>query len=102
MKRGAFVIAVLALFSIPGPVAAEGGRNAAAAVGAIGGFALGAAVGSAAAAPRPVYVAPGPVYEAPRRVYVERRYLDEDCYIRRDRVWVPGWGWELRRRTICY
>jgi hypothetical protein len=89
--------------------------GAAAAVGALGGLALGTIVGAtvaqqpAYAAPAPVYVAPPPpppparvyveerpvVYEAPRRVYVEH------CVDERYREWVPGWGWEYRTRQVC-
>jgi hypothetical protein len=89
------VAVTVSLFAAP--ASAEGGRNAAAAAGAIGGLAVGTMLGSALAAPRPAYVAPPPVYVAPSPVYVE----PEECYVRRERVWVPGWGWELRRRTIC-
>jgi hypothetical protein len=63
----------------------------AAGVGVLGGVALGAAL----AAPRPVYLAPRPVYAGPAYP------IEEACYVRRERVFVPGWGWELRRRTIC-
>ena len=62
--------------------------GAAAAVGVLGGVAVGAAIAAnARPAPAPVYVAPPP--------------LEEECYVERRRVWVPGWGWELRRRTVC-
>jgi hypothetical protein len=94
MKRFALALLVVLL---AGPASAEGGRNAAAAVGAMGGLAAGAMLGGALAAPRPLYVAPAPVYVRPAPVYVEA----DDCYVRRERVWVPGWGWEYRRRTVC-
>ncbi len=71
--------------------------GAAAAVGAIGGLALGAAL----AAPRPAYGYgygyPATVYES-APVYVEP---GPTCYVTRRRVWVPGWGWEIRRRRVC-
>ena len=87
------------------------------ALGALGGFALGAAVGASAQplppppppviverAPRRVYVEPAPkrvyVEREPTRVYVERP-AEETCVVQRERVWVPGWGWEHRRRTVC-
>jgi len=89
--------------------------GAAAAVGVLGGLAVGTIVGAtvaqqpAYAAPAPVYVAPPPppptrvyveeqppvVYERPRRVYVEH------CVDERYREWVPGWGWEYRTRQVC-
>jgi hypothetical protein len=62
--------------------------GAAAAVGVLGGVAVGAAI---AANARP----------APARVYVAPPPEEEECFVERRRVWVPGWGWELRRRTIC-
>ena len=101
MKR--IVLAAVTTLSLAAamPASAEGGRNGAAAVGAVGGLAIGAMLGGALAAPRPVYVAP-PVYAAPRPVYVEPVYaVEEHCYVRRERVWVPGWGWDYRRRTVC-
>lgn len=80
--------------------------GAAAAIGVLGGLAVGGAIAAAQspvyAAPAPVYVAPppppAPVYYAPppRRVYVER------CFTERYSEWVPGWGWEQRRRRVCH
>ena len=76
--------------------------GAAAAIGVLGGLAVGGAIAAsqqpAYAAPAPVYVAPAPrpVYVAPRRVIVE-----EDCWTERTREWVPGWGWQHHRRTVC-
>ena len=72
----------------------RGGMNpgAAAAIGAVGGLALGAAI----AGSRPAYAAPAPVYAAP----VYGGPVNE-CYVQRRRVWVPGWGWEVRRETVC-
>jgi hypothetical protein len=85
--------------------------GAAVALGALGGLAVGAAVGAAVAQPQPpvVYRAPAPppppvyveeqapvYYERPvREVYVER------CSTERYREWVPGWGWEHRSRRVC-
>ena len=77
--------------------------GAAAAIGVLGGLAVGGAIAAsqrpAYAAPAPVYVepAPAPVYVAPRRVIVE----EEDCWTERTREWVPGWGWQHHRRTVC-
>ena len=56
------------------------------AAGVVGGLALGAL------AARPYYYGP-PGYYA---------YGDgPDCYITRRRVWVEGYGWTLRRVTVC-
>ncbi len=77
--------------------------GAAAAIGLLGGVAVGAAIASSArAAPAPVYVEPEPVVveRAPRRVYVTEAPAEE-CVVERRRVWVPGFGWEMRRRTVC-
>ena len=44
-----------------------------------------------------------PGEEQTRPVYDEPTYAEEEeCYVRHERVLVPGWGWELRRRTICH
>ncbi|QFU16543.1 hypothetical protein [Microvirga thermotolerans] len=78
--------------------------GAAAALGVLGGLAVGGAI---AASQSPAYAAPvyapppppppAPVYYAPPPppVYVEQ------CYTERYSEWVPGWGWESRRRTVC-
>jgi hypothetical protein len=97
------------LASASAPASAGDGLSpgGAAALGVLGGLAVGAAIANAQPAPPPppppVYVerAPKRVYveRAPRRVYVERS--PETCVVERERVWVPGWGWEHRRRTIC-
>ena len=97
-------IAVLALgaSAVASPASADwrrhrgGGWNpgAAAAVGLLGGVAVGAAIASSARA-APVYAEP-----APRRVYATEAPAEE-CVTERRRVWVPGWGCEMRRHTIC-
>jgi hypothetical protein len=76
--------------------------GAAAAIGVLGGLAIGGAIAAsqapAYAAPAPVYVEPAPVYVAPpprRRVYVEH------CYTERSSEYVPGWGWQPVRRRVC-
>jgi hypothetical protein len=61
----------------------------AAALGVLGGLAVGAMVGSAAVAPAPV---------VRERVIVER---EEECHVERAREYVPGWGWQVRKRTVC-
>ena len=67
--------------------------GAAAAVGILGGIAAGAAIASTA---RPAYAAPPAAYYAPPppEAYGE-------CYVVHKRVWVPGWGWDVRPREIC-
>ena len=78
-----------------GPYYQRGDRwspGAAAAVGAIGGLALGAAIASSAPRPAPVYTAPPVVVE---------ETPEERCWTERRQVWVPGWGWEVRRRSVC-
>jgi len=86
--------------------------DAAAAIGVLGGLAVGGAI---AASQSPVYAAPAPVYVAPpprRRTYVEseRVYYRpappppvyvERCTTERYSEWVPGWGWERRTRRTC-
>lgn len=114
-------VAVLAL--VTGLAAAEPAAardrlspGAAAALGVLGGLAVGGAIAAsqapAYAAPAPVYVAPPPppppapayvesetVYYQPAPppppVYVER------CTTERYSEWVPGWGWERRTRRTC-
>ena len=95
----AFAAGSLAVASAPAS-AGDLSPGGAVALGALGGLAVGAAIGAAAQPlppppPRTVYVEP-----APRRVYVERP-VEETCVVERQRVWVPGWGWEVRRRTVC-
>lgn len=113
----AAVLALVTGLAAAQPAAARDRMSpgAAAAVGVLGGLAVGTIVGAtvaqqpAYAAPAPVYVAPPPppparvyveepapvVYERPRRVYVE------SCTTERYREWVPGWGWEYRSRQVC-
>ena len=73
--------------------------GAAAAIGVLGGLAIGGAIaasqGPAYAAPAPVYVAPAPVYVPPPVV------VEEHCFTERTSEYVPGWGWQTRRRTVC-
>jgi len=78
------------------PAAARDGFSpgAAAAIGVLGGLAIGGAI---AVSQAPVYAAPAPLYVAPRPrfIYVER------CRVVRYSEWVPGWGWERSTRRIC-
>jgi hypothetical protein len=107
----AAALAVVTTLAVVEPAAARDrlSPGAAAAIGVLGGLAVGGAIAASQspvyAAPAPVYVAPpppvyveeaAPVYYAPpRRAYVER------CFTERYNEWVPGWGWEQRRRRIC-
>ena len=108
MKRLVIAGLLAAAVTASGPASA-GDRlspGGAAALGVLGGVALGAAIASTQPPPPPppVYVerAPKRVYvERPaRRVYVEEQPVEE-CFTQRERVWVPGYGWEVRRRTVC-
>jgi hypothetical protein len=93
---GALAIAA-SLAAAPGAEARDRfSPGAAAAIGVLGGLAIGGAI---AASQAPVYAAPAPVYVAPppprRRVYVEH------CYVERSSEYVPGWGWQPVRRHVC-
>jgi len=83
-------LAVLTVCSglITTPAAAGGGDVAA---GLLGGLAVGALVGSAAAQPR--YYAP---YYAPAPVYVPAPH----CWLERERVW-DGYGYVMERVRVC-
>ena len=100
---GALAVLALAASVFAAPEASARDRlspGAAAAIGVLGGMAIGGALAAGAyAAPAPVYVEPAPVYVAPhpprRRVYVE------ECYTERSTEYVPGWGWQPVRRRVC-
>lgn len=102
MKRTALALAAAALLAAALPSSAEARcHGCGVAAGVVGGLAAGAILGSALAnsAPTPVYVAPPPP-PPPSRVY----YDDDDmpaCYVRHERVWVEGYGWQRRRVEIC-
>jgi PXPV repeat (3 copies) len=75
--------------------------GAAAALGVLGGLAVGGAI---AASQAPVYAAPAPVYVEPRPVYVSPPpppVIVERCYIERSSEYVPGWGWQPVHRRVC-
>jgi hypothetical protein len=104
------ILGVCALVStamaVPDAAHAERGwtPGAAAAIGAIGGFALGAAV---AGSPSTVYYG-RPAYReygyGDWRWHHHRQYWAppvDDCYVVRERVWIEGWGWDVRPRTVC-
>ena len=87
-------------------------RSGEVAAGLIGGLALGAIAGSAlAAGSRPAYgyeaLPPPPPRYRPRPVYVEEpRYIYEErptvCEVRRQKVWLDSWTYEVRRVRVCY
>jgi hypothetical protein len=83
--------------------------GAAAAIGVLGGLAVGGAIAASqppayypparvyAPPPPPVAYEPAPLYYAPppQPVYVQR------CFVEGYSEWVPGWGWQPRRREVC-
>lgn len=114
LSSGAMALALAAsLAATPALARDRISPGAAAAIGVLGGLAIGGAIAAsqapAYAAPAPVYVAPPPpppprtVYvERPATVYVERPpVVVQECYTESTREYVPGWGWQTRRRTVC-
>jgi hypothetical protein len=78
------------------PANAEHGRNAAIAGGAAAGLAVGAIAGGALAQPAyPGQAYPGPAYGP------GPAYSDEGCQVIGHRVWVEGYGWQVRREQVC-
>lgn len=104
--RALMAAAIAIPLAVSAPAQAEAGNGwspgAAAAVGIIGGIALGAAL---ADHHRSYGYYDAPYYPRGRVVYDSRPtyYYDDEpsCYRVRERVWVRGYGWEYRRRTIC-
>lgn len=93
----ATLIATLA--ANPAPAEARGRGDAVA--GLLGGFAIGAIVGSVLAPPPPVYYY-GPPPPPPPRRWAPRYYGPEPvCYTVERQVWVEGWGWRPSPVTIC-
>lgn len=81
--------------------------GAAAALGVLGGLAVGGAI---AASQGPVYGAPvyappppayGPVYSEPVYYAPPPPPVYRRCFTERFSEWVPGWGWQPSRRTVC-
>ena len=99
---GALAAAALAASLAATPAAARDrlSPGAAAALGVLGGLAVGGAI---AASQAPVYAAPAPVYVEPEPVYVAppRPVIVERCYTERASEYVPGWGWQTVRRRVC-
>ncbi len=79
--------ATLTLATVAAPQHAEA-RNGRIAAGILGGLAVGALIG-AAAANGPYYYAPGPAY-----------YYRPHCYWTRQRNW-NGWRWHSHRVRVC-
>ena len=110
LKNSLIAVAIAGCIApLASPTTARDGLSpgAAAAVGLLGGLAIGGAVGSAAANPyypgRPVYSPPpAPVYHArPRTTYVETIEEAPACYLKRRR-YVDEFGDVIIRRVrIC-
>ena len=100
----AAAIAVPMMVSAPGQAEAGNGWSpgAAAAVGIISGLALGAALADQSRHQH-YYYYDNPYQPRGRVVYDPDVYFYDEptCYRVRERVWVRGYGWEYRRRTIC-
>jgi hypothetical protein len=101
MKRALIVLATAATLgaSLAPQAATAGGGEVAA--GVIGGLAVGAIIGSAAAA-QPRYYEPAPVYVAPpprRRVYFAPPPVE--CYWARGEPEWDGYRWRRPRVQVC-
>jgi hypothetical protein len=93
------VVTIIAVTSVAVPNSAEAGSGDVAA-GLLGGFAVGAIVGSALATrPAPVYVASAPVYVAPAPVAPV--YAEPSCYWTRGRPVLDGYRWVRPRMQVC-
>jgi hypothetical protein len=88
--------ATLTLATVAAPQQAEARHGGAIAAGIIGGLAVGALLG-AAAANGPYYYPPGPYYYAPGPVY----YYRPHCHWRHERYW-NGWRWRSHRVRVCH
>ena len=69
------------------------GHGGAVAAGVLGGLALGAVIGGAAANSGPIINGPPPS--------MRYRPYRPACYTVDERVWVRGWGWQIRPVTVC-
>jgi len=86
--------ATIGLAAVAAPQPAEARNGGAIAAGIIGGLAVGALVGAAAA--NSPYYGYGPGYYAAGPAY----YGYGGCYWTRQRVW-DGWGWRARPVRVC-
>ena len=95
-------LALLAIATIANPTSSQAGSGGAVAAGLLGGFAAGAIIGSAAAAPRPYYYGPPPAYYAPPPAYVAPApaYAPE-CYRTRGEPAWNGVAWVRPRVQVC-
>jgi hypothetical protein len=88
--------ACLAIAALALPTSAQAGDGGAVAAGVIGGLAIGAMMGSAAANNAPYYGGyNGPYYYQPAPAY-----YGPSCYWQRQRVW-DGFGWRWSRVRVC-
>jgi hypothetical protein len=93
------VMTIIAVTAVAVPNSAQAGSGDVAA-GLLGGFAVGAIVGSALATrPAPVYVAPAPVYVAPAPVAPV--YAEPSCYWTRGQPVWDGYRWVRPRMQVC-
>jgi hypothetical protein len=126
LRKATLALVAVATLATAAPQTAMAGGGwdpgAAAAIGVIGGLALGAAIsgnghsrveygygggGGYGYRGNSGYVDNGPSYYAPdygyrhRHSYYAWSQPQEDCYVVRQRFWVEGWGWQYRPRTVC-
>ncbi len=104
MKRIVMISALAAVAAAGAPQAAQANDVAVgAAVGLLGGMAIGGAIAGNSYYPgKPVYVAPSPVYvEAPRRRVIVEEVEQPACYVTKRR-YVDEFGDVVVRRTrVC-
>ena len=81
-------VASVAVAMLAAPTGARADNSGAVAAGVIGGLAVGAMIGSAAAANNGPYYQPAPAYYGP------------SCYWARQRVW-DGFAWRWTRMRVC-
>ncbi len=99
MKKTLFAYAAaasLAIEVLAAPTSAQARDNGAVAAGVIGGLAVGAMIGSAAAANNGPNYRPAPAYYGPG--YYGQGY--PGCYWQRQRAW-DGFGWRWTRVRVC-